>query len=90
MIAALDAAVEAGRTSYVFKTYGKAPLPASGFQESDIGHNVQFSAGRAVADDIDSWVTTGMPMRDLPYADPADLSTIRIDRDAAQIIQGPR
>ena len=41
--------------------YGVVPLPASGAQENDIGHNLQWEAPKAVAADILSFVKTGMP-----------------------------
>jgi pimeloyl-ACP methyl ester carboxylesterase len=75
----LDAAAAAGRTPYVYKTYGKQPLPASGQQESDIGHNVQWGAPAAVAADIASFVRTGRPTAQRPYADPADVRHVRTE-----------
>jgi len=85
--ASLDAAVEACRTSYFFKTYGKRPLPASGVQESDLGHNTQWGAPEAVATDIAAFIFTGAPARDWPYADPSDVSKVLIDKEAAPIIE---
>jgi non-heme chloroperoxidase len=85
--AALDAAVNACRTHYYYKTYGVQPLPASGFQETDIGHNIQFGAGEAIALEITSWVEDREPTPDLPYADPTNTQNILIDPGAAQIIE---
>lgn len=76
--AALDGAVDACNLPYHFyKTYAKLPLPESGFQETDIGHNVQWGAHAAAAADITAWVINGEPTEDLPYADPANTGTIR-------------
>ena len=83
--ASLDAAAAACRTSYVYKTYGKQALPASGQQESDIGHNVQWGAPRAVAADIAAFLETGRPTPDLPFADPTNVSRVLTDRGAASV-----
>jgi hypothetical protein len=85
--AALDGAVAACRTRYVFKTYGKQPLPASGAQESDLGHNTQWGAPQAVAADLEAWVATGRPTRDVPYADRADVRKLMLDRSGAAIVE---
>jgi pimeloyl-ACP methyl ester carboxylesterase len=82
---ALEAAAAACRTTYVYKTYGKQPLPASGQQESDLGHNVQWGAPQAVAADIAAFVRTGRPTPDLPHADPAHVGRVLIDRGAAPV-----
>lgn len=85
--AALDGAVAACRTRYFFKTYGKAPLPASGAQETDLGHNTQWGAPQAVAADIEAWVATGRPTPDLPYADRTDVRKVALDRGAAPLVE---
>lgn len=84
---ALDAAVAAGRTRYVFKTYGRAPLPASGQQESDLGHNTHWGAPQMVAADLTSWVMTGWPTPDLPYCDPADPRRVLVQKGAAHLVE---
>jgi non-heme chloroperoxidase len=48
-------------TPVFWKQYGVVPLPASGDQTSDIGHNVQWEAPRQVAEDIDAFLRTGKP-----------------------------
>jgi pimeloyl-ACP methyl ester carboxylesterase len=65
-----DAAAKSGITFY-WKEYGKLPLPASGAQESDIGHNIQWSAAETVAKDINAFITTGAPTFDLAHSDAA-------------------
>jgi pimeloyl-ACP methyl ester carboxylesterase len=84
---ALDGAVAACRTRYFFKTYGKQPLPDSGAQETDLGHNTQWGAPQAVAADLEAWVATGRPTPDLPYADPIDVRRVALDRGAAPLVE---
>jgi pimeloyl-ACP methyl ester carboxylesterase len=75
--AALDAAVRECRTDYVFKAYGKQPLPASGIQETDLGHNLQWGAPEGVALDLAAYLRDGgLPTADLYYADPQDLRRV--------------
>ncbi len=86
LIAALTKAAR-GRGSFAFKQYGAIPLPASGYQESDIGHNLQWEAPAQVALDIDSFLRTGMPTKDLYRSDfPADVQRIVTEPGAATII----
>jgi pimeloyl-ACP methyl ester carboxylesterase len=67
---ALIAALKTSRAPFVWKQYGKAPLPASGSQENDIGHNLQWEVPREVAADLLSFIKTGQPTADLHYAMP--------------------
>lgn len=60
LLASLDTAVAQCRTSYTWKQYGIRPLPASGMQVDDIGHNVQWGAPKEVATDIAQFVRTGL------------------------------
>jgi pimeloyl-ACP methyl ester carboxylesterase len=69
---ALDVASRGCRTTYVSKRYGREPLPASGLQESDFGHNFQWGAAEHVAADLAAWLADGAPIRDLHYLDPTD------------------
>ncbi len=86
LIAALTKAAK-GRGSFAFKEYGAIPLPASGYQESDIGHNIQWEAPAQVALDIDSFLRTGLPTPDLYRSDfPADIQHIVTEPGAATII----
>ena len=86
LIAALKKAAR-GRGSFAFKQYGAIPLPASGYQESDIGHNLQWEAPAQVARDIDAFLRTGMPTRDLYRSDfPSDVQRIVTEPGAATII----
>lgn len=73
---AFDLAAATNGNRVIYKTYGKAPLPASGMQESDLGHNLHWGAPAAVAADIASFIKTGMPVNDLPYADPSNVKTV--------------
>lgn len=74
-----DAAAKTGLTFY-WKEFGKLPLPASGAQESDVGHNIQWSASETVAKDIDAFIKTGAPTSDLAHSDKApNFSTIIVE-----------
>lgn len=84
---ALDGAVEACNTHYVFKTYGVQPLPASGAQESDLGHAVHWGAPEVAAADIASFIETGAPTKDLPYSDPDDVSKTLVKPGAAELME---
>ncbi|QPC86066.1 alpha/beta fold hydrolase [Mesorhizobium sp. NBSH29] len=64
------AAKKFGQPIY-FKEYGSIPLPESGFQESDIGHNIQWSAYETIAKDINAFITTDKPTNDLVHSDAA-------------------
>jgi pimeloyl-ACP methyl ester carboxylesterase len=66
---ALTTAGKAHGTVHYWKQYGVLPLPASGAQETDIGHNVQWGAPAAVAADIAAFVATGAPTADLARSD---------------------
>lgn len=85
--AALDAAVDARNTRYMFKTYGKQSLPASGMTETDLGHNTHWGAAAALAADLVAWVETGRPTADLPYAEPNDVRKVVSERGIARIIE---
>lgn len=61
----LRAALAASDAPRAFKTYGVLPLPASGAQDSDLGHNLQWEAPGAVAADILAFMGTGRPTPDL-------------------------
>jgi pimeloyl-ACP methyl ester carboxylesterase len=86
LIAALTAAAR-GKGSFSWKRYGVLDLPASGYQEDDIGHNVQWEAPREVALDIDAFLRTGWPTPDRYRTDaPDDITTIVTDPGQAHII----
>ena len=55
------AALKTSKAKWFWKQYGKAPLAASGAQDSDIGHNVQWEVPDSVADDIAAFIATGQP-----------------------------
>lgn len=84
---ALDEAVKAGRTTYFFKVYGKQPLPASGMQENDLGHNTHWGAPQAVAADIASFIRTGKPTPDRPYADPLNTRRVLLEKGTDMSVQ---
>jgi pimeloyl-ACP methyl ester carboxylesterase len=64
---------------FYWKQYGVRPPPASGDKHDadDIGHNLSWEAPRELAADIESFVRTGAPTRDLYRTDaPADIHRI--------------
>jgi pimeloyl-ACP methyl ester carboxylesterase len=64
---------------FYWKQYGVRPPPSSGdkHQADDIGHNLSWEAPSQLAADIDSFVRTGAPTRDLYRTDaPADIHKI--------------
>lgn len=84
--AALKAAAAKSGITFYWKEYGKLPLPASGAQESDVGHNIQWSAAETVAKDIEAFITTGAPTSDLVHSDAApNISTLVIEPGKAVV-----
>jgi non-heme chloroperoxidase len=59
------AALKTSKAPFAWKQYGVVPLPQSGYQEGEIGHNVQWDAPAEVAADILSFIETGKPTADL-------------------------
>jgi hypothetical protein len=86
--AALDSAARASGTEYFWKAYGRATLPASGIQETDIGHNVHWGAAAGVAADAMAFLREGRPTRDLFFADPEDVRRVQRIADGARIVEG--
>jgi non-heme chloroperoxidase len=72
--AALDEAVDACKSGYIWKKYGKVAPPAVG--QTDLGHNTQWGAPAAVAADVNAFITTGAPTTNLYFADPTNLTEI--------------
>lgn len=84
-----DAAVRQRIVVY-WKQYGLKKLPASGMQESDIGHNVQWAAPQQVAADINSFITIGQPMTGVPFSDlPPHVDRILVDQKQSLIEKYP-
>ena len=84
--AALKTAAAKSGMTYYWKEYGKLPLPVSGMQESDVGHNIQWSAAETVAKDIDSFISTGTPTLDLVHSDAApNVSTLIVEPGKAVV-----
>lgn len=80
-----DATAKTGVTFY-WKEYGALPLPASGAQETDIGHNIQWSGSETVAKDIEAFIKTGAPTQDLAHSAPApNISTIIVEPGKAVV-----
>lgn len=76
---AFQTAAETNGTRVIYKTYGKTPLPASGMQESDLGHNLHWGAPDEVAADIASFIQTGFPTPGLPCANPQNIKQVLIE-----------
>jgi hypothetical protein len=64
--ASLTKAAQKNNNNVVYKIYGKKPLPLSGKQVSDLGHNLHWAAPKEVARDIYSFIKTGTPLNNLP------------------------
>lgn len=84
---ALDVAAEACLSRYVFKQYGKRPLPDDGVQVDDLGHNTQWAAPEEVARDIDAFLRTGSPTKDWYYSSSADPQVIVTKKGEAPIVR---
>jgi pimeloyl-ACP methyl ester carboxylesterase len=76
---ALEKAKKKNGIVYSFKNYGKKPLPDSGMQEDDLGHNLQWAAAVEVAGDIDSFIRTGKPLPGIPFANPASIKSMLVE-----------
>lgn len=79
------AALRTSKAPFVWKQYGTKLLPKSGFQENEIGHNVQWDAPQQVAGDIISFMNTGKPSADAYHADMTD-GTVKIVTDAGKAV----
>jgi len=74
---------------FYWKQYGVRPPPPSGDKHDadDIGHNLSWEAPLGLAADIDSFVRTGAPTRDLYRTDaPADIRKIIVEPGRATIV----
>ncbi len=76
---AFQSAAETNGNRIIYKVYGKIPLPASGMQESDLGHNLHWGAPNEVAADIASFIQNGFPAPGLPYANPDNAKQVLIE-----------
>jgi non-heme chloroperoxidase len=83
----LDKAVRKNNITYTFKTYGREPLPESGLQENELGHNLQWGAPIQVAEDIYAFMTTGTAKVGLPYANPKNIQEVLVEENNVNIIQ---
>lgn len=85
---ALDAAARACRLEYFWKQYGREPLPESGIQESDLGHNFQWGAPEAVAEDLADWLERRTPNPHQYHVDPDQPDRIAVGQEAAVVFRG--
>jgi pimeloyl-ACP methyl ester carboxylesterase len=89
ILASLDRAAASCRASYVFKQYGSRPLPASGLQEDDFGHNLPWGPSREVALDLASWLRDGgQPTKDHYLADPENPRRVVTKKGEAILTEG--
>ncbi len=89
VITALTRAAK-GRGSFVWKQYGVRPLPVSGYQEDEIGHNLQWEAPAQVARDVDAFLRRGRPTLSVVHTDvPADVHRIVTEPGPAPIVSRP-
>lgn len=66
--ASLTKAYQHHKTPIFHKTYGKKPLSEeTGNQDSDLGHNLQWSAPKQVAMDVIQFIVNGSPLNNRPY-----------------------
>ncbi len=84
--AALQRAASRHGTRIFYKTYGKIPLPASGQQVNDLGHNLQWAAPGPVAADIAAFILHGAPTATVSYLDPQHPNQVRTE-ESVQYIQ---
>lgn len=77
--AAFQSAAKSNGARVFYKTYGKLPLPAPGYQLTELGHNLHWAVPRAVAEDIHSFFTTGTVSNNLVYANPENTKEILVE-----------
>jgi non-heme chloroperoxidase len=83
------AAMRTSKAPFVWKQYGKVALPASGVQDGDLGHNLQWEVPKQVAADILSFISTGQPTLDQTSATlAADGPKMATDAGKALLITG--
>jgi pimeloyl-ACP methyl ester carboxylesterase len=78
---------------FYWKQYGVRPPPKSGDKHDadDIGHNLSWEAPSQLAADIDSFVRTGAPTKDLYRSDaPTDIRRILVEPGKATIVSSRR
>ena len=73
-------------TRIIYKTYGKIPLPASGYQENDLGHNLQWPAPKEVAADVSAFIKNGFPLSNIPYVNPENMQQVLTEEGNTNII----
>lgn len=73
-------------TKIIYKTYGKIPLPASGYQENDLGHNLQRAAPKQVAADVSVFITSGFPVAGLTYINSQNAMQVLSEKSNVNIL----
>ena len=87
VVLAFGEAAKNNGTKVLYKTYGRQELPENGFPLTEVGHNLHWGAPRQVAEDISSFIRTGYPEVNLPYANPQNVKEIIVDTANARIEQ---
>ncbi|MDQ4140602.1 MAG: alpha/beta hydrolase [Bacteroidota bacterium] len=83
---ALTQAAKNNGTTNFFKMYGKIPLPASGIQENDLGHNLQWAVPQQIAADVAAFIKNGSPVANLTYVNPQNTKQVLTDENQSNII----
>jgi pimeloyl-ACP methyl ester carboxylesterase len=83
--ATLKTAAQNGNVKIIHKTYGKQGLPEEGYPLAEVGHNLQWAAPTQVAEDIISFLRSGFPVMNLPYANPENMKEIKVEKTHAGV-----
>jgi pimeloyl-ACP methyl ester carboxylesterase len=83
---ALATAARRHGTSIIYKTYGKIPLPPTGYQENDLGHNLHWAAPKAVAADVSSFIKIGFPVDNISFVNSENLQQVLTEEGKDNIV----
>lgn len=78
--AALETPAAKGKVKIIHKTYGKQGVPDEGYPLAEIGHNLHWAAPAQVAEDIISFLRSGLPVVNRPYANPDNMKEIKVEQ----------
>lgn len=70
-----------------YKVYGKVPLPVSGMQESELGHNLQWGAPLQVAEDVNRFILNGKPVENLVFVNPKNHKEVLTEPSKESILR---
>ncbi len=77
---ALRPVAQNGNVKIFHKTYGKQGLPEEGYPLAEVGHNLHWAAPAQVAEDIISFLRSGLPVNNRPYANPDNMKEIKVEQ----------